>query len=142
MNEHFEVKVKYEKINERGAVKKVTESYLIDAMSFTEAEANSIKELEPYLGGEFIITNMARANYSEIFPNVDGDRWFKCKIEYVTIDEEKGTEKKKPTYILVQANKVADANEKLIEAMSAYLGDYNIKSVAESSILDVFVYQP
>ena len=140
MNNWFEVKVKYEKIDERGAVKKVTEPYLIDAMTFTEAEARAIKELEPYLSGEFMISNIARANYSELFPFEEGDRWFKCKIAYVSIDEEKGTEKKKSSYVLVQANDVKHAWENLVKAMESYIGDYEINGIQETSIMDVFPY--
>lgn len=140
MNNWFEVKVKYEKIDERGAVKKVTEPYLIDAMSFTEAEARAIKELEPYLSGEFMISNIARANYSELFPYDDGDRWFKCKIAYVSIDEEKGTEKRKASYVLVQANDVKHAWENLVKSMENYMGDYEINGIQETNILDIFPY--
>lgn len=140
MNNWFEVKVKYEKIDERGAVKKVTEPYLIDAMTFTEAEARAIQELEPYLSGEFMINNIARANYSELFPYDDGDRWFKCKIAYVSVDEEKGTEKRKSSYVLVQANDVKHAWENLVKSMDSYIGDYEINGIQETNIMDVFPY--
>ena len=140
MNNWFEVKVKYEKIDERGATKKVTEPYLIDAMTFTEAEARAIKELEPYLSGEFMISNIARANYSELFPFEEGDRWFKCKIAYISIDEEKGTEKRKASYVLVQANDVKHAWENLVKSMESYIGDYEINGIQETNIMDVFPY--
>ena len=140
MNNWFEVKVKYEKIDERGAVKKVSEPYILDAMTFTEAEARAVKELQPYLNGEFIISNIARANYSELFPNETGDRWFKCKIAYISIDEEKGTEKKKATYVLVQANDVKSAWENLTKNMENYMGDYEVNSIQETAIMDVFPY--
>ncbi len=140
MNNWFEVKVKYEKIDERGAAKKVTEPYVLDAMTFTEAEARAIQELHPYLNGEFIISNIARANYSELFPFDDGDRWFKCKIAYVSIDEEKGTEKRKATYVLVQANDVKHAWENLTKSMESYMGDYEVNSIQETAIMDVFPY--
>ncbi len=140
MNNWFEVKVKYEKIDERGAVKKVTEPYLIDAMTFTEAEARAIKELEPYLNGDFVISNMGRANYTELFPYDDGDRWFKCKIAYVTIDEEKGIEKRKASYVLVQANDIKHAWDNLSKSMESYLGDYEVNAIQETNILDIFPY--
>lgn len=136
----FDVKVKYEKIQETGAVKKVTESYLIDALTFTEAEARAIKELEPYLNGEFMIANISPYNVSELFPYEDGDRWFKCKLAYVSIDEEKGTEKRKSTYVLVQANDVKHAWDNLTLAMKDYMGDYEVHGVNETAIMDVFPY--
>jgi len=142
MNNWFEVKVKYEKIDERGAVKKVNEPYVLDAMTFTEAEARAIKELSPYLGGEFEISNIARANYSELFHYEDGDRWFKCKIAYISIDEEKGIEKRKATYVLVQANDVKSAWENLTKSMENYIGDYEVNSIQETAIMDVFPYSP
>lgn len=140
MNNWFEVKVKYEKIDERGAVKKVTEPYLIDAMTFTEAEARAIQELEPYLSGEFIISNIARANYTDLFPFDDGDRWFKCKIAYISIDEEAGTEKRKASYVLVQANDVKHAWDNLTKAMSDSVVDYEVNSIQETAIMDVFPF--
>lgn len=140
MNNWFEVKVKYEKIDERGAVKKVTEPYLIDAMSFTEAEARAISELEPYLSGEFLISNIARCNYTDLFPFDDGDKWFKCKVAYVSIDEERGTEKRKTVYNLVQANDVKHAESNLTEAMRDSVVDYEVKAIIETSIMDVFPY--
>jgi hypothetical protein len=140
MNNWFEVKVKYEKIDERGAVKKVTEPYLVDALTFTEAEARAIQELEPYLSGEFIISNIARANYTDIFPFDDGDRWFKCKIAYISIDEEAGTEKRKTSYVLVQANDVKHAWDNLTKAMADSVVDYEVNSIQETAIMDIFPY--
>lgn len=136
----FEVKVKYEKIQENGAVKKVSEPYLVDAMTFTEAEARAINELEPYLSGEFAIKNISPCNISELFPFEDGDRWFKCKIAYVSIDEEKGKEKRKASYVLVQANDVKHAWDNLTKAMESYMGDYEVHGVNETAIMDVFPY--
>lgn len=140
MNNWFEVKVKYEKIDERGAVKKVTEPYLIDALTFTEAEARAVKELEPYLNGEFVISNIARANYTDLFPFDDGDRWFKCKLAYISIDEEKGTERRKSSYVLVQANDVKHAWDNLTKAMSDSVVDYEVNSIQETAIMDIFPF--
>lgn len=140
MTNWFEVKVKYEKIDERGAVKKVTEPYLVDALTFTEAEARAIAELEPYLSGEFIISNIGRAVITDLFPFDDGDRWFKCKIAYVSIDEEKGTEKRKTSYVFVQANDLKHAWDNLTKAMSDSVVDYEVKKIEETAVMDVFPY--
>jgi hypothetical protein len=140
MNNWFEIKVKYEKIDERGVAKKVTEPYLIDAMTFTEAEARTVKELQPYISNEFNISNIARANISDLFPFEDGDRWFKCKIAYISIDEEKGTERRKTSYALVQANDVKHAWDNLHIAMKGSVVDYEVSAVTETGILDVFPF--
>lgn len=140
MNNYFLVKVKYEKINERGAAKKVTEPYLVDALSWAEAEARAIENLEPYLSGEFVIHDISRANFTDIFPFEDSDRWFKCKVAYVTIDEERGTEKRKSSYILVQANDCDSAYHNLQEAMKDTISDYEVEAVTETKIMDVFPY--
>lgn len=140
MNNWFEVKVKYEKIDERGAVKKVSEAYLVDAMTFTEAEARAIQELEPYLNGEFIMSGISRANYSDLFPFENSDRWFKCKVAYITIDEEKGTEKRKTSYVLVQANDVREAWDNLTTSMADSVVEYETSSIQETAIMDVFPF--
>ena len=104
----FECKVRYEKIVE-GKTKKVTEPYLIEAFSYTEAEARVMQELSPYISGDYSITNIKRAKIAELFPNDLGDRWYTCKINIILLDESRGIEKKVANYILVQASAVLDA---------------------------------
>ncbi len=140
MNTWFECKAKYQKNDENGKIKTVSETYLIDAVSFTEAEERINKELEPYISGEFNITNIKIANYSELVPNDNGDRWFKCKVTFITVDQEKGTERRASTYMLVQANNVKEAYEMLEKSMSGTVSDYEIPMIQESSLLDVFKY--
>ena len=93
MNKWFECKVRYEKIVD-GKSKKVTEPYLIEAFSYTEAEARVIEELSMYISGEFIISSIKQSRIAELFPSEYGDRWYACKIGIILIDESKGTEKK------------------------------------------------
>ncbi len=140
MNTWFECKVRYQKIDENGKERVANEPYLIDAVSFTDAEARINKEMEPYITGEFGVTNIKIANYSEILPDEAGDRWFRCKVTFITIDEEKGKERKTSTNMLVQANNVKEAYENVQESMSGMTSDYTIPSVTESPILDVFPY--
>lgn len=140
MNTWFECKVKYVKIGFDGKEKMVTENYLIDAVSFTEAESRVNKELEPYIGGEFTVTNIKMANFSELIPNENGDRWFKCKVAFITLDEEKGIEKRSNTYMLVQSNNVKEAYDALQKALSDTMSDYEIPSIQESPLMDVFTY--
>lgn len=140
MNTWFECKVKYEKLGPDGKDKMVSEPYLIDAVSFTEAESRIHKELEPYITGDFFVATIKIANYSELIPNDDGDRWFKCKVAFISIDEEKGVEKRSNTYVLVQANNVKEAYDNLTKAYSDSVADFEIPSIQESPLMDVFKY--
>jgi hypothetical protein len=141
MQNLFECKVKYEKIDEQsGTQKKVSETYLIDAVSFTEAESRIYKEMEMMIRGEFVVTNIRKANYTEIFDNEDGDRWFKSKISFASVDENSGKEKKVSNQILVMANDVKDAFDKIHEGMNGMTVDFDINAISESPILDFFPY--
>lgn len=142
MHTWFEGKTRYEKVAENGMNKKVTEPYLVDALSFTEAEARLIEEVTPFISGEFTVTDIKRANYSEIFPSDEvADKWYKCKLYFITIDEKSGVEKKTATNILVQAADLRDAVKKLDEGMKGTMADYVIASVTETAIMDVYPYQ-
>ena len=138
MHNWFECKIKYEKTMENGMIKKVNEPYLVDALSFTEAEARIIEEVSPYMSGEFTVADIKRANYSEIFDEVEGDRWFKCKVQFVTLDEKSGAEKKTSTLILVKANDLREAVKNLDEGMKGTMADYIIASVSETALMDVY----
>lgn len=139
---YFECKIRYEKTMLNGMMKKVTEPYLVDALSFTEAEARIVEEITPYITGEFTISDIKRANYSELFMSdeEDADRWFKCKLVFITLDDKSGAEKKTSTYVLVQAADLRDAVKKLDEGMKGTMADYEIAAVQESAIMDVFPY--
>lgn len=136
----FECKVKYVKVDVTGKEKKVSEPYLVDAVSFTDAEKRIHEKMQQYVTGEFSVTNIKIANYSELHPNDTADRWFKCKVSFMTIDEEKGIEKKTNTYILVQANNVQEAYAHLDKGLSDIVSDYQIPAITESPIVDVFPY--
>lgn len=140
MENFFECKAKYSKLGADGNDRMVSENYLVDAVSFTEAEERINKELEPYISGEFFVVVIKIAKFSEIIPDEDGDRWFKCKINFISVDEEKGVEKKSSTYVLVQANTVKEAYANIEAAFSDSVSDYEIPSIQESTILDVFMY--
>ncbi|MDE5596191.1 MAG: DUF4494 domain-containing protein, partial [Muribaculaceae bacterium] len=95
----FECKVRYDKLQENGAVKKVNEPYLVDALSFTEAEARIIDEQTPFISGDFSVSAVKRTKISEIFWNEGGDRWYLVKVAFITIDERSGVEKRTATLI-------------------------------------------
>lgn len=143
MHEWFECKVKYEKQMENGALKKVQEPYLVDALNFTEAERRITEEIAPFMTGEFQVSDIKRARYAELFDAFEesADRWFKVKILYITIDEEKGVEKKTAQNVLVQAANFHDALKRLDKAMEGYMGDFTIASMQETPLMDVFRYK-
>ena len=143
MNEWFECKVRYEKTLENGLVKKVTEPYLVDALSFTEAERRFIEEIEPFMSGEFQVTDIKRAKYAELFETDEdaADRWFKAKVAFITLDEKSGAEKKSNQNMLIQASDLRDAVKRLDKGMEGTMADYEISSIAETPIMDVFHYK-
>lgn len=143
MSDWFECKIRYEKTMENGINKKVTEPYLVDALSFTEAEKRITEEMTPYISGEFTVSDIKRANYSELFSSEEeaADRWFKCKLYFITLDEKSGAEKKTSTNVLVQAADLRDAVKKLDEGMKGSMADYVIASIAETAIMDVYPYE-
>jgi hypothetical protein len=140
MHNWFECGIKYEKILENGTQKKVTEPYLVDALSFTETEARIIELLKPYISGEFTISTIKRAKLNEIFFNDNGDRFFKAKVLFVTLDERAGTEKKTPVHMLAQATDIDEAQAVIKKGMEGTLADYEIAEVKETKLIDVFPY--
>ncbi len=139
----FETKIRYEKTMEDGLQKKVTEAYTVDALSFTEAENAITEEMSSYISGEFEVTDIKIATYKEVFfsdLNSD-DRWFKAKLQFITIDEKTAKEKKSNVYYLVQASSLPVAVKHIEEVMGGTMNDYVIASVAESPLLDVFEHK-
>ncbi len=141
MHNYFECKVSYEKMLENGMQKKVTEPYLVDALSFTEAEARIIEEIRPFITGEFTVTDVKRARLSELFFNENGDRYYKIKVYFITLDEKTGAEKKISAQMLAEASCLKEAIAVLEEGMKGTLADYVIASVSETPIMDVFPYE-
>ncbi len=136
----FECKIKYDKMLETGMQKSVTEPYLVDALSFTEAEARIIQEIKPYISGEFSVSDIKRVKYTESFFNETGDRYFKARLFFITLDEKSGAEKKTGINMLVQATLLKEAVEIVETEMKKTMIDYTFASVAETAIMDVFPY--
>ena len=143
MNQWFECKVKYVKTMENGLDKPVTETYLVDALSFTEAEKRFLEEIRPFMSGEFEVTGIKPVKFSDVYycDLESADKWFKCKLAYITVDEKSGAEKKSNSYSLVQAGDLREAIKYLDENMKGTLGDYEIASVTETTIMDVYPYK-
>jgi hypothetical protein len=136
----YECKVKYKKTDENGGQKVATEPYLVDAVSYTEAESRITEEMSAYISEEFKITNIKIANYAEIHPFENADRWFKSKVSLLAYDEESGKERKTNMYLLVQANDVKEAFDNTVGVMKGTMGDYTVPAISESPIMDVFPY--
>lgn len=140
--EWFECKIRYEKVMEDGLQKKVTEQYVVDALSFTEAEQRITEEMSAYISGEFDITDIKKAAYKEIFFSDEemADRWYKTKLQFITIDEKTEKEKRSTVNYLVQAGTLNGAVRNIDEVMGGTMIDYVIASVAETQLMDVFEF--
>ena len=138
----FECKVRYDKTLETGLLKKVTESYLVDALSFTEAEERFLQEIEPMMSGEYSVSDIKRAKISELFESIDttDDKWYKAKVAYIAYDEKKGVEKRTNQIMLIQAKDLRVAEQNLDKGMQGTMGDWDIISIAETPIMDIFKF--
>lgn len=140
MHNWYECRVKYEKTLETGTNKKVTEAYLVDAMSFTEAENRIIEEMTPYISGEFEVTAVKKERISELFADENGDRWYRCKVMFITLDEKSGVEKKTSSIMLVQAGDFQAAVKNLCNGMQGTMSDWEINTIGETTLMDVFPF--
>ena len=136
----FECKIRYEKTMEDGMQKKVTEAYVVDALSFSEAEERIIEEMSSYISGEFNVTDIKKAPYGEIFFSDQemADRWYKAKLQFITLDEKTEKEKRSNVNYLVQAGSFNGAVKNLEEVMGGTMIDYSIVSINETTLMDVF----
>jgi len=139
----FVCKIRYEKTMEDGLQKKVTEQYVIDAISFTEAEERITREMSSYISGEFDVRDITLAPFREVFftDDTSADRWFKAKLTFITIDEKTEKEKRTNVNYLVQASSFNGAVKNIDEVMGSTMIDYRIASVAETQVYDVFEYK-
>jgi len=140
MRTWYLVKVKFAKENEEGLLKSVTEQYLVDAVSFTEAETIIYAKVGEFVRGDFKVTAMALSDIGDTFLYEDIDTWYKCKMTFIGIDDS-GKEKKTSQNHLVTANTTKEAYERMKESMSNMLVDFEIPSISKTEILDVFPWQ-
>ena len=139
----FEVKFQYEKTNEDGMQKKVTEPYVVDALSFSEAEEKITKEMVVFVSGETEVKAITRAPYKEIFfdDSEQADKFYKTKLDFITIDERTEKEKKTTVTYLVQADSLDGAKKNIMDVMDGTMIDYVIQYIAETKIMDVFEHE-
>ncbi|WP_319482460.1 DUF4494 domain-containing protein [uncultured Draconibacterium sp.] len=143
MQTWFESKVKYMKVSESGSESMVTENFLLDAVSYTDAETRIIRQMQQIVrGGEFQIVDIKKSRIAEVFPFENGEWWFKAAINLVTIDEEAGKEKKIKTNYLIMADDIKEALTRLDESLEYLVIPFVVTSLAVSPIVDVFPYNP
>ena len=144
MNYWFECKVSYERQADSMGMKKVSESYLVDALSFTEAEKRIIKEVRPFVSvGELEVVNIRRARIAELFLNeeAEDDRYFRAKVNFITVDEKSGSEKKTSATMIVKSDSLPNAVTELKAQLDSQMARYEIAAVTDTQILDVFQYE-
>lgn len=143
MNTYFEVGIRYDKTMENGATKKVTENYLLEAISFTEAEKRAIEELISYTSGELCVITEKITNISEVVTtnDVTADKFYKVKHNFITIDEKNDKEKKQAQYIIIQAASVDDARDRYKQHIKSWIIDVVLEAVSETKYMDFFPYK-
>ena len=141
--EWFLCRIKYDKTTEDGLQKKVTEQFVVDALSFTEAEARIMEQMASYISGAFDVHEIDRCAYKEVFfaDEDSADKWYKAKLQFITLDERTAKEKKSSVYYLVNGSSLENARKNIDDVMSGTMIDYTIAALSETPIVDVFEYQ-
>ena len=139
----FEVKMRYDKVHEDGYEKKVTESYVVEALSFGEAEKKAIEFLGSYVSGEIQVVNINPMKFQEVFFNEQEscDRYYKAILQFITIDEKTEREKHTQVYYLVQASSFDNCKDTIRTTMDRTMIDYQIASVSETKVIDVIEHE-
>ena len=134
----YEVKVSYDKTADNGMLARVKESYLIEGVSYTDAEARTVEELKPFISGEMEIESIVKRKFSEVVLDGAGEKYYKAKINMVTLDEKLGTEKKQAVVLLIEANDFNTAYKRVNEAIKECVSDCEVVMIQETAIIDVF----
>jgi hypothetical protein len=142
METWFECRVKYLKIDQGGCERKVSDLYLLDAVSFTDAETRMYEKMQEMVRGDFQVLSVKKSNITEILSQENGEWWFKAKIQFVTIDESSGREVKGTSYVLVMADDIDEALKRVREGLSYMLMPYVLIELKLSPIADVFPFEP
>lgn len=129
--------MRYTRLEENGVVRKVTEPYLVDAVSFAEAEARITEEMRPFISGDFTVSAAKREKICEVVDDGTGDRWYRVRAMFISIDEKSGVEKKAPHDFMVRADTLKEAIENF-ESNVHLLIDYELAGVTETAIMDVY----
>ena len=141
MSNWFECKVRYDKTQENCSIKKVTEPYLVDALSITEAVARMTEEMTPFVSGEFLVSSAKSTKIAEIFWDDSADKWYLVKVAFITIDEKTAAEKRSVSQILVAGSSFKGAYDNFMENMQSTMADFEIVSITETLYMDVYKVQ-
>lgn len=135
----FECRVRYTKRDEfSGKEKRVTEPYLFDALTYTEAENRVAETMSQYISGDFQLVSVRKTRYADIITSEDGDRWFNVRVSFLIVDEDTGKEKRLKQLILTQASNIKDAIDKTVEGLNGNTPDFEVHQAAETMIMDYF----
>lgn len=137
MATYYQVVIKYDKMQENGSVKRVSEKYIADALSCTDAEARVTEEMQSFISGDFLATSVKTTPIAEIF-NLGAERYYLAKVGFITIDERTAQEKRTISQILVGASDFKEAYDNFLDGMKGTMADYEIVSLAETPIMDVY----
>ncbi|MFT7161590.1 MAG: hypothetical protein ACI9GZ_002777 [Bacteroidia bacterium] len=140
MKTWYACKVKHAVTTEDGRMKQVTDTFLVDGVSFTDAEKRIYEISERDVRGDFMITNIAKTNIAEVVNYEDSETWFKCKVAYVTLDEEAQKEKKINSYFLVGADNAKIAYERIEDNLSTMLVPIEIPSITQTAFIEVYPF--
>lgn len=140
---YFQVKVRYDKMHDNGLVKPSTDVYVVDALSFTEAEARITEYVQPYISGEFTVTDIKRVNYAEVWEAPAGaDYWYEAQLEFITLDERTASEKRTKNRVLVQADNLQAAMQAVAENMSNSMADYDAVCIKQTPVQEFVKCNP
>ena len=137
MATYYQVVIKYDKMQENGSVKRVSEKYIADALSCTDAEARVTEEMQPFISGDFLATSVKTTPIAEIF-NLDAERYYLAKVAFITVDEKTAQEKRSISQILVGASDFKEAYDNFLDGMKGTMADYEIVSLSETQIIEVY----
>ncbi len=132
-------KIRYQKEDETGRLKTTNEAYLVDALSYTEAEAKLYSQIVTD-ASDFSVTAISRMRLADLFTFETGEKWFKCKVIYYSIDDKSGKEKKVVNYMLLNADDISEALTRITDSLKTMLVPYETTDINLTPILDVFPY--
>ncbi len=132
-------KIRYQKEDEAGSLKTINEAYLVDAVSYTESEARLYKQIVTG-ASDFSVMSIGKMRLADLFTYESGDQWFKVKVIYFSVDERSGKEKKVVNYMLINADGIHQALERITDSLRTMLIPYEVTDINLTTILDVFPY--
>lgn len=135
---YFIATCKYEKMQENGAVKRVSEKYLCDALSIVEADAVVTENLKPYISGDFFTSKVENSPIAEVMGDKEADKFYLAKVAFIAVDERTAKEKKTVSQWLIGGTDFNDAYETLLREINKSMADIEIQSLSETAIREFY----